>query len=519
MTVSLGGPRCPEGGTTRRSLAAIALACVLAVPWLPAVAAEQRWALVVGNAAYKDAPLVNPANDAKAMAQALQAAGFTVLLRTDVGHRAMLDAVREFGNRLRQGGVGVFYYAGHGMQIKGRNYLIPIGANIQREDEVAYEALDAQAVLDKMETAANGTNLMILDACRNNPFARSFRSSVAGLAPMDAPVGTLVAFATAPGGVASDGQGSNGLYTQYLLDAMRKPGAKVEDVFKQVRAGVRRESQGKQIPWEATSLEGDLYFFPQAAAPPSLPTVASTAPKPRVVPEPAMPAAPRDQTAHDKRTAELEAELKRPPAAPANARVAAKPASNAQGYTVGDRWNYQLIDKWKGEVIRNFTLRVGSMQADGSWATPEGKNQYDPYGRATRWTTVNGTPQHSTPVIPRWWPGMKVGDKLPATIELSGEFAAGQPWTNRLDYVAEVRALESVKVPAGEFKAYRVEVTGNFTAVGRPGRGRTKLTYWYAPELHTLVAYEQESSWNGRPDQREREELTSFSLINPPPAR
>ncbi len=135
------------------------------------------------------------------------------------------------------------------MQIKGRNYLIPVSVEIQREDEVAYQALDAQAVLDKMESAGNGTNLLILDACRNNPFARSFRSASPGLAQMDAPVGTLVAFATAPGSVASDGRGQHGLYTDHLLRSMREPGVKVEDVFKRVRAAVRKDSGGKQIPW------------------------------------------------------------------------------------------------------------------------------------------------------------------------------------------------------------------------------------------------------------------------------
>ncbi|MFM7506766.1 MAG: caspase domain-containing protein, partial [Rubrivivax sp.] len=244
-----------------------------ATPGTPGTTQPQRVALVIGNASYREAPLVNPANDARAIAAVLREAGFTVLLHVDLDQRALAAAVREFGERLRKGGVGLFYFAGHGMQIKGRNYLVPVGADIQREDEVAYAALDAQAVLDKMESAGNGTNLMILDACRNNPFARSFRSAAQGLAPMEAPVGTLVAFATAPGAVASDGTGSNGLYTQHLLSAMRRPGAKVEDVFKQVRAAVRRDSQGKQIPWEATSLEGDLYIVepPPPAPPPPLP--------------------------------------------------------------------------------------------------------------------------------------------------------------------------------------------------------------------------------------------------------
>ncbi len=241
----------------------------------PAAAAAtqaRRVALVIGNNRYPSAPLLNPVNDARAMAKSLEAAGFQVILRTDANQREMLAAVREFGSRLKDSGAGLFYFAGHGMQIKGRNYLIPVGADIEREDEVAYQAMDAQAVLDKMESAGNGTNLMILDACRNNPFARSFRSASQGLAQMDAPVGTMVAFSTAPGSVASDGQGSNGLYTQHLLGALQQPGLKVEEVFKQVRGAVRRESQGRQVPWESTSLEGDFYFVqpqaPVAATPP-----------------------------------------------------------------------------------------------------------------------------------------------------------------------------------------------------------------------------------------------------------
>ncbi|MCB1994691.1 MAG: caspase family protein [Burkholderiaceae bacterium] len=247
----------------------------------PGSAAVKRLALVVGNGAYADAPLQNPPNDARAMARALEGAGFEVLLHTDADQRTLMTALREFGQRLRGGGTGLFYYAGHGMQIRGRNYLIPVGADIQREDEVAYQSLDVQAVLDKMDSAANGTNLVILDACRNNPFARSFRSSTQGLAPVDAPVGTLVAFATCPGAVASDGATDNGLYTRHLLQALAEPGRKVEEVFKQVRTQVRRDSGGQQIPWESTSLEGEFYFHPP---------VAMASPPPPLPPPPAQPA-------------------------------------------------------------------------------------------------------------------------------------------------------------------------------------------------------------------------------------
>lgn len=255
-------------------LLALALLLAAGSAWSQAA---RRVALVIGNNAYASAPLLNPVNDAREMAQALGDAGFAVLLRTDATQPQIAAALREFGERLRAGGtgaVGVFYFAGHGMQIRGRNFLIPVGANIEHEDEVPYQAVDAQAVLDKMESAGNGTNLVILDACRNNPFARSFRSVRQGLAQMDAPVGTLVAFSTAPGAVASDGTGSNGLYTAHLLTAMRTPGLKVEDVFKQVRGAVRRESGGRQTPWEATSLEGDFYFVPLAPAAPAAPPAA-----------------------------------------------------------------------------------------------------------------------------------------------------------------------------------------------------------------------------------------------------
>jgi uncharacterized caspase-like protein len=148
------------------------------------------------------------------------------------------------------------------MQVKGRNYLIPVAAQIEREDEVEFESLDANLVLEKLGSAGNRFNIIILDACRNNPFARAFRSAAQGLAQMDAPSGAVVAFATSPGSVANDGTGRNGLYTQHLIDNMHRTGLTIEDVFKQVRAAVRRDSGGKQTPWESTSLEGDFYFHP-----------------------------------------------------------------------------------------------------------------------------------------------------------------------------------------------------------------------------------------------------------------
>lgn len=252
-------------------------------PSQSAALGEQRLALVVGNSSYKVSPLRNPVNDASAIAQKLSALGFTVTLKLDQDRAGMERAIREFGNRLRGGGAGLFYYAGHGMQVKGRNYLIPVDADIQSEDEVPYRAVDANEILAKMETAKNRLNIMILDACRNNPFARSFRSSSQGLAQMDAPSGTLVAFATAPGSVASDGTANNGLYTQYLLANLGTPGLPVEQLFKRVRVNVMKDTRDRQVPWEASSLIGDFYFQPGKQGEIPLPPVGTSTTDPIAV--------------------------------------------------------------------------------------------------------------------------------------------------------------------------------------------------------------------------------------------
>ncbi len=230
---------------------------------------RQRLALVVGNARYASAPLRNPVNDAQQMAQALRRVGFTVEVRLNASQTEMKRAIDEFGRQLKQGGVGLFYYSGHGLQVGGRNYLIPVDAQITGEAEVEYESVDVGRVLAKMEVAQNAMNLVILDACRNNPYARSFRSASQGLAMLNAPSGTFIAYATAPGAVASDGDGETGLYTGELMRHLETPGLKVEEVFKRVRASVQQKSQNAQVPWDVSSLTGDFYFQPGLAASPT----------------------------------------------------------------------------------------------------------------------------------------------------------------------------------------------------------------------------------------------------------
>jgi hypothetical protein len=247
--------------------------------------AEPRLALVIGNGAYREAPLRNPVRDARAMAQALRDVGFTVIAHENVSKRTLETAVLEFGRRLTGGGVGLFYYAGHGLQVRGRNLLVPVDAEIDFEAAARVQAVDVDLVLEQMAEAKNRVNVVILDACRNNPFERRLRGAAArGLAPIDAARGTLIAYATAPGSVAADGEGANGLYTEELLKAMRVPGLPVEEVFKRVRVGVTERSQGAQTPWESSSLTGDLVINVsvnvQVQAPPPGPVAAVPPPGP-----------------------------------------------------------------------------------------------------------------------------------------------------------------------------------------------------------------------------------------------
>lgn len=226
-----------------------------------------RHALVIGNATYPAAPLRNPVNDARDMARALRETGFRVTLLEDATQRAMKQAIQEFGQRLPNGSVGLFYFAGHGIQGRNRNWLLPVDAELVREADLELWGVDAEAVLAQLEGAGDGLTLMILDACRNNPLARAFRSAARGLAAIHAHPGSLIAYATAPGELAADGDGVNGVYTQELLKNIRAPGIPVEDVFKRTRVGVQALTGGRQVPWESSSLTGYFFFVPLSVAP------------------------------------------------------------------------------------------------------------------------------------------------------------------------------------------------------------------------------------------------------------
>lgn len=222
---------------------------------------ERRIALVIGNGAYQNSKLKNPPNDAATVAGALQELGFGVTSGANKSQREMKQMIREFGQRLRaQGGVGLFYFAGHGVQAKGRNYLIPVDADIQTEADLEDQAVDLNYLLNLLDDAQNTLNIVILDACRNNPFARSFRSTQGGLAQVIAPSGTLIAYATAPDNTAADGSGANSPYTEELTKQLRVPGVLVETMFRRVTEQVSARTGGKQEPWFSANVKGDFFF-------------------------------------------------------------------------------------------------------------------------------------------------------------------------------------------------------------------------------------------------------------------
>jgi len=516
------------GGFAAGSLRAnaVALGCLLALPAAaervqslaptqPAPGNERRVALVIGNGAYKSSPLRNPVNDARAVGRALADVGFAVMVLEDGTRAGMHRAVRLFGDELLRGGAGLFYYAGHGMQVRGRNYLVPVDVEIEREDEVEFQAVDANLVLAKMDSAKNSLNLMILDACRNNPFARSFRSATQGLAQMDAPSGTLVAFATAPGSVAADGDGENGVYTKHLLKELRQPGLPVEQLFKRVRVGVSIETGDRQIPWESSSLKGDFFFTPEDARKASRVQKAvidqavseavrqseRRAAKDRAAVQAEMRKMMQELLAAQRAQLETELKSRGQPApaakAPAKAPVQVASAAPSEATAVesrrpkrGDRWTYigwttRTPDK-KGKTrfeIRGVT-DDGILEALTTWN-----------GRKSEW--VHGPGIYFVgrdSAMPFFSPYFRA---------FGGEFKDGERWRNlpfqhfgvcssnpgqRCNFTAKVLGRETVTVPAGTFDAWRVEVELVAVPVGGGAWSRS-YTYWFADAAKRFVKH------------------------------
>ena len=446
-------------------------ACAVSIAAPQSQTKAQRLALVIGNGAYRDAPLPNPANDAADMAKALQASGFTVIRRENATLREMHLALREFGDRLDRRGTGIFYFAGHGMQVRGRNYLIPVDADIAREDEVAFAALDLGAVMEKLDSAKNPVNIVILDACRNNPFGDRVQVSAKGLAQIDAPPGTLIAFATAPGSTAADGGGRNGLYTQHLLGAMAKPGAPIEEVFKAVRAGVRADSRNVQIPWESTSLESAFMF--------------RAAPSPK-------PAPPRVAAAQTNVTQ-------------AAMRSAAPPLGAPPTFAVGDTWTYRvrnrIDDTERQSVVRVKEVRAAEVVYDGGAVS-------DLTGNFIRTLRHDGRVDSYTPSLASYAFPLNVGGGWNMSVEQRNEQRLFD-----VKVTGKVAGEDEIETPAGRLRALRIEREARWKRRGAKDAGVAKATYWYNASVKRYVAQEiVNTTSDGKVLVNERWDLVSYSV-------
>ncbi|HXG50128.1 MAG TPA: caspase family protein [candidate division Zixibacteria bacterium] len=481
-------------------------------------------ALVFGNGGYKDAPLKNPANDARAMAAALKAMGFAVTMRLDARRAEMEDLARAYVQQLaKRKTVGLFYYAGHGVQLAWRNYMVPVDAAIETAADIQKQAVDVNSLLEGIKRTNNAMNVIILDACRDNPFGSLKGVDQKGLSQMDAPPSTLLAYATSPGNVASDGTGEHGLYTEYLLREMKVPEAKVEDVFKRVRLAVRRRTNGAQIPWESTSLEEDFYFLPPA----HLKKLSEEEKERQFQEELALWEKVKDA----KEPAPLETYLQRYPSGEfselAQLRLDAVLAGQGEkridvasqagnlfshgfiradtNYKVGDFYSYRLIDLAAQKEIRTIAGVVTAVK-DNEVIIGHGEVVLD----------LMGNPKKSAD-------GYRYTDNQNVPVE----FYVGRKWSTRFqtfppnlprhvrlttDMEYRIAGRETVTVPAGTFDCFRVE--GRGVAVSSVGPASVQRTAWYAPErVRRFVAQELIRTPPARspnPPVAERYELVAF---------
>ena len=485
--------------------------------------AGKRVALVVGNSKYPTSPLRNPGNDARAIAKSLKDLGFEVTLRENASQRDLAVAIRQFGSSITPGSAALFYFAGHGMQVKGRNYLVPVDADIQVEDEVPYSAIDANLVLDKMEVGKSAVNIVILDACRNNPFSRRFRSAATGLAEMIAPIGTLIAFATAPGSVAQDGAGENGVYTKHLLESIAVPGLPVEQMFKRVRVGVARETNEGQVPWESSSMKGDFAFreapaqqavsqeklieeAARAAAERAATLTAERMSREQAARQPQNDRARAEQEAlaaerekllreRDRLTAENEALRRKPAQAPESVALAAPtpaarppvtPAKSAGGNrpAVGDRWTYRFTDKIYGKS-ETYTVQLTSasneeMADEARIGKEHHAASFEAGLSLTDRKLGNLSIREISPYLLSYGP-------LQEKPEWKKLFILG----GNHPFTATIAGLETVKVPAGTFDSYKVVIEGTQQHSYYAGSMRQyNVTAWYAPVAKRFIKME-----------------------------
>lgn len=507
--------------TTRRTvLKAMSLApAVLAARALPALAAPDpsRIALVVGNSAYRQTPLANPANDASAMRELFASAGFSVDAHLDARRTDLLAAIDRFTASAQQSQtrLAVFYYAGHGAQLDWRNYLLPVDIAVNSAEDVRRQCVDLGILLGRLAQIRDKNFIIILDACRDDPFKGAFRPEQKGLSQFDAPVGSLIAYATSPGNVASDGGGRNGLYTENLVRELSNRGTRLEDALKRVRLNVRLSSRGQQVPWESTSLESDVFVFADGAR-----KLSAAELEQLLLDDLAAWGRIKNSRNIDDwvqylrefpngrfaeiaqvRLSRMLAEIARPAPAPSPAAPAAKPAlelkpgsdmtvlppasanPNSAGryplgkkFTVGDRLEYRISDLLTGVVQSTITLRITRAdEANDRVEANDGEWVFDLMGNLLR--------------SPGWGDSDIPQQLIPAELQLGRKWTAGwissHPRWGKLffDVECQIEALEEIVVPAGRFKAFRVRARGWI----RNGGDSLDWTRWIVPGLNGSV--------------------------------
>jgi uncharacterized caspase-like protein len=471
---------------------------------------DVRIALVIGNGAYaQPATLPNPVNDAKAMGDTLRGLGFEVIEVRDASRAQMLEAVAKVRTALRgKQGIGMLYYAGHGLQLDWRNYMVPVDAKLQSSADVPPQTVEVGAVIDSFKEAGNRMNILVLDACRDNPFPEA--ASAKGLAQLDAPPGTILAYATAPGNVAADGTGSNGLYTQYLLQELVKPQSRIEDVFKRTRFAVRKASRGRQVPWESTSLEEDFMF--NAGKVVAVPAPDNRAREQALAEERAAWTKVKDSAAVE----DVFAFLARFPsgsyAEPALARleklqraeVTAQPdrQGRVQGsfdsrFREGDTYEFVMRDGLSGSVMQRGAIEVKLRGEDEYEGVLTSGNVSGGRGNRAGFVLADAGGTYDPPwvLIPagEYQAGKKMAGRAVRT-EKSGQVY----W---MDYETKVIGREPLQTPLGLIDAWKVE-TKFVTQFGR----RTHITFWYDQDWGYPVKYVSETRLaNAAPDIRIRE--------------
>ena len=477
-----------------------------------------RTALVIGNDDYRQNPLGNAVNDARAMASLLTQAGFAVDLKLNATREQMTDAIAALGRAVvsRDVGTALFYYAGHAAQLNWFNYLLPVDGNVESTSDIPKQCVDLGFLLSRLAQAKRKTALIILDACRDDPFGSRFRPPQKGMSQYDAPAGTLLAYATGPGSVAVELPGSaHGLYTEHLLSELSVRGVPIEDALKKVRLRVRVASNDKQVPWESTSLERDVYLFPtqplsEAELERQLQEELETWRRIKGSPNPAdwinyLGRYPNGRFAEavQGRLRDMRAKKEpslRPPApgrAPAlqlgpnlvvPERFKGSGNPNSAGtypyrpvWTPGDEYVFHELDLYSGQFKGKYKLVIKRVDVANNRVELTNGSLVDLMGNVLKEN------RHSyDPPIQINPTELQIGRKWVSRYQQTGRSSGSGDWEFR------ITERQKVKVPAGEFSAFKIEGQGSFG--GRP----MHHTRWLVPGINFAVKREMRHAFSAR---------------------